>query len=153
MEERLERPSDGDEDEEWGIRDGVALRAVPPLVVEAGGLDPWARRYLAGRCWRLDLSCDWTLQGGGVTTQDRDGDVAAHTGLEGLVGRTVAAIRCPDDAYEPVLTFDNGSTLAIVADRDGDPWHLTVDGVIDLEGIGPGDHALWLAGDLADDPC
>ena len=69
------------------------------------------------------------------------------------MGRTVAAIRCPDDAYEPVLTFDNGSTLAIVADRDGDPWHLTVDGVIDLEGIGPGDHALWLVGDLADDPC
>lgn len=137
MADRLERPSDGAEDEEWGIRDGVALRAVPPLVVEAGGLDAWARRYLAGRGWRLDLSCDWTLQGD--VDADRDGDLAAHTGLEGLVGRIVTAIMCPDDAYDPVLTFDDGSTLAIVADLGRDPWHLTVDGVIDLEGIGPGD--------------
>ena len=58
----------------------------------------------------------------------------------------------PEDAYNPVFTLDDGHLLSIEADYDGDPWHLSVDGVLDLEGPGPGDHNAWLAGNLADEP-
>ena len=68
------------------------------------------------------------------------------------VGRALAGVECPEDAYNPVFTLDDGRLLSIEADYDGDPWHLSVDGVLDLEGPGPGDHNAWLAGNLADEP-
>ena len=114
---------------DWSIHDGTALRAVLPLTITRAGRDPYGRTFVCGAGWRLDLLCDWTLAdpAGVVLARDQDPD-------------------------ETVFTLDDGHLLSIEADYDGDPWHLSVDGVLDLEGPGPGDHNAWLAGNLADEP-
>ena len=139
---------------DWSIYDGTALRAVLPLTITRAGRDPYGRTFVCGAGWRLDLLCDWTLTGPDTTCpiHDRDPDEAVRTALARLAGAALTGAECPDDAYNPVLTLDDGHRLAIEADYDGDPWHLSVDGVLDLEGPGPGDHDAWLAGNLADEP-
>ena len=135
---------------DWNIHDGTAL----PLTITRAGRDPYGRTFVCGAGWRLDLLCDWTLAdpAGVVLARDQDPDEAVRAVLARLAGRALAGVECPEDAYNPVFTLDDGHRLAIEADYDGDPWHLSVDGVLDLEGPGPGDHNAWLAGNLADEP-
>lgn len=139
---------------DWSIHDGTALRAVLPLTITRAGRDPYGRTFVCGAGWRLDLLCDWTLAdpAGVVLARDQDPDETVRAVLARLAGRALAGVECPEDAYNPVFTLDDGHLLAIGADYDGDPWHLSVDGVLDLEGPGPGDHNAWLAGNLADEP-
>lgn len=139
---------------DWSIHDGTALRAVLPLTITRAGRDPYGRTFVCGAGWRLDLLCDWTMAdpAGVVLARDQDPDEAVRAVLARLAGRALAGVECPEDAYNPVFTLDDGHLLSIEADYDGDPWHLSVDGVLDLEGPGPGDHNAWLAGNLADEP-
>lgn len=128
-----------------GVTDRDLLHAALPLTI-TDAIPHYPTATLTGPDWRLDLDCDWALTTpAGRVTGEHPRD-AFTTAFATLTGRTIIRIDCEADAYDPVLTLDDGSTLEILGGKDNDPWHWSIGDTVDLEGPDINTHDDFLAG-------
>lgn len=112
-------------------------RVLPLRVTDHGITGPFFNVY--GDGWSLAINCNWSLikDGDLLGTWEAEEDELQRV-VATLRDKSIVDFKVADNLRDPVITFDDGTTLLVEADTDLDPWVLHAEGLpVVLVGAGP----------------